>query len=459
MKKILLLSALLPFFVQAQTITTVAGNSLPGYTGDGGPATAACVAAPIGIALDAAGNLYIDGNECGAIRKVSTSGIITAYTDTAAGYSGDGGPASAARFDGPQGMCFDQYGNLFIADGDNHVVRKINTSGIVSTVAGNGTLGYSGDHFAATNAQLRTPSDVKVDKYGNIFIADYQNDVIRKVNTAGIITTIAGNHTGGYSGDGGPATAAQMDWPAGIALDTAGNLYIGDYTNQVVRIVNKKDSIYTFAGLPAGGSGGDGGPATAARLHGPWGVAIDSSGNLLIIDTYNNKVRKVNKAGIISTVAGNGYGSTSSTGAYAGDGGPATAAELYWPAFVAVGSAGSFYISDEGNRVVRKVDTSTPKSTLGVAHITVSANSISILPNPNKGVFVISAILNSATDENMPVEVSNAIGQVVYRSSLFAKKGTINAELALKEGLPGGLYILHIRSESGDHFVRFVISN
>ncbi len=460
MKKIIFLLLLLPFWVHAQTITTVAGNGLIGEDGDGGPATAAKVNSPLGIAYDVLGNFYFTGNESNVIRKVNPAGIISTFAGIGtAGYSGDGGPASAAQFSGPQGISFDKYGNLFIADGDSGVIRKINTSGIISTVAGTGKPGYSGDNGPATDAQLTTPSDVKVDTAGNIYIADFKTNVVRKVNKSGIITKIAGTGTAGYTGDGGPATAATFDWPAAISLDSAGNLYIADYTNQVIRMINKKDTVSTVVGAMGGGFSGDGGPATAARLHGPWGITFDSSWNLFITDTYNNRIRKVNKSsGIITTVAGNGHeDSATHPGGYSGDGGPATAAALYWPAFVAIGSAGTFYITDESNHVVRKVDTSRPMNYLAVHQFAASENNIVILPNPNKGTFTIKSSLNSKNDADVSVEIRNMLGQVVYHTQLFARKGIINTRVILKEGLPDDMYLLHISSGTENETAHFII--
>ena len=217
------------------------------------------------------------------------------------------------------------------------------TTGIITTIAGNGIAGYSGDGGLATNAELNNPYGVAVDSNGNIYIADTNNNRIRKVNsTTGIITTIAGNGTAGYSGDGGLATNAELYYPYGVAVDSNGNIYIADTYNNRIRKVNSTTGIITtIAGNGTAGYSGDGGPATNAQLNYPYGVAVDSSGNIYIADTDNNRIRKVNSTtGIITTIAGNG------NPGYSGDGGPATNAELYDPSGVAVDSNGNIYIAD-----------------------------------------------------------------------------------------------------------------
>jgi len=330
-------------------ISTVAGNGTQGYSGDGGAATAAQINNPYGVAVDSAGNIYIADNGNKRIRKVNTSGIIsTVAGNGTGGYLGDGGVATAAQLNNPYGVTVDNNGNIYIADTSNRRIRKVNTSGIISTVAGNGTAGYSGDGGAATAAQLNNPYGVTVDNSGNIYIADTSNRRIRKVNTSGIISTVAGNGTAGYSGDGGAATAASLT-PYGVALDSTGNIYIADGSYHRIRKVNTSGIISTVAGNGTAGYSGDGGAATAAQLNNPTGIAVDSTGNIYITDGINRRIRKVNTSGIISTVAGNG------TAGYSGDGGAATAAQLYYPTGVAVDSTGNIYIADNSSNRIRKV--------------------------------------------------------------------------------------------------------
>jgi sugar lactone lactonase YvrE len=339
----------------AGVITTVAGNGQPGYSGDGGPATAASLAGPWGLAEDAAGNLYIADTGNSRVRKVTPGGTITtAAGNGQPGYSGDGGPATAASL-GSMGVAVDAAGNLYIADTENHRVRKVTPAGTITALAGNGQYRYGGDGGPATAASLNGPDGVAVDAVGNLYVADAGNSRIRKVTPAGTITTVAGNGQYGYSGDGGPATAASLSYPDGVAVDAAGNLYIADYANNRVRKVAATGTITTVAGNEQYGYSGDGGPATAASLKLPYGVAVDATGNLYIADTDNWRVRKVTSAGIITTVAGNGQWG------YAGDGGPATAASLSAPWGVAVDAAGNLYIADQGNSRIRKV---TPGGTI-----------------------------------------------------------------------------------------------
>jgi len=335
----------------AQIITTIAGNGTAGYSGDGGAATGATVNQPTTLAVDASGNIYIADANNNVIRKVNTSGIITTIAGNGtAGYSGDGGSATSASLNLPFGVRVDAAGNLYIADANNNVIRKVNTSGIITTVAGTGVGGYSGDSGPATSAQLNFCTGVAVDAIGNIYISDDNNDFIRKVDVSGIITTVAGNGTCGYTGDGGPATSAQLCFPVGIQTDAAGNLYISDNANYVVRKINTTTGIIsTIAGNGTPGYSGDGGPATSAQLLNNFDVTFDADGNFYIADWGNARIRKVNTSGIISTYAGNGgFG-------YTGDGGLATAAQVGAPTGVVLDAAGNLFIADQQNSVVRKI--------------------------------------------------------------------------------------------------------
>jgi len=341
------------FSAQAQTgiITTISGDGAFGYTGDGGAATAAELYYPYGVAVDGSGNIYIADQSNNCIRKVNTSGVITTIAGNGTpGYSGDGGAATAAELSYPTGVAVDGSGNIYIADYGNSRLRKVNSSGVITTFAGNGTIGYSGDGGAATAAELYYPYGVAVDGSGNLYIADQYNNRIRKVNTSGVITTIAGNGTYGYGGDGGAATAAELGGPTGVAVDGSGNIYIADYGYSRIRKVNTSGVITTLAGNGTAAYSGDGGAATAAELAYPYGVAVDESGNIYIADYGNCRIRKVNSSGVITTLAGNG------TPGYTGDGGAATAAELNAPMGVAVdGSGNILYIADCSNNRLRRV--------------------------------------------------------------------------------------------------------
>ena len=334
----------------AQTISTIAGDGNYGFFGDGGPATASRFQYIWYVAPGEANSVYFTDNSNHRIRKVSASGIIT----TAAGngspaYTGDGGPATTASIAGVSGITADTAGNIYFADVSNHRVRKINTSGIVTTIAGTGTAGYLGDGGPATAARLSAPYGIVADMAGNIYIGDAGNNRIRMISAAGTISTVAGTGTGGFGGDGGAATAAQLSSPAGVALDIQGNLYVADVLNNRVRMVSPAGTITTVAGRGTSGYSGDGGAATGARLDQPLSIAVDGGGNIYISDQFNNRIRKVDVWGDITTLAGNG------TAAYGGDGGPASAAMLNRPFGVAIDSFGDLYFSDWGNYRVRKI--------------------------------------------------------------------------------------------------------
>ncbi len=337
----------------------------------------------MGVALDASDNLYIADWNNHRIRKVdAATGFISTVAGTGtSGFSGDGAAATAAQLNSPHGVAVDASGNLFIADTYNQRIRKVDAvTKNISTVAGNGTAGFGGDGAAATAAQLNWPDDVAVDASGNLFIADTDNRRIRKVGTDGNISTVAGTGRSGFSGDGAAATAAQLYRPYGVALDASDNLYIADtYNNRIRKVDAATGNISTVAGDGTSGFSGDDGPAVQAQLSRPYGVALDSSGNLFIADRSNTLVRKVDAAtGFISTVAGDG------TSGFGGDGGAATAARLSWPEDVAVDASGNLFIADTSNNRIRKVDftatvTPGPTATLTASPATITAGQSSTL--------------------------------------------------------------------------------
>src|SRR6185437_15811629 len=285
-------------------INTFAGNGTSGFSGDGGQATAAEMSNPYGVVGDGAGNIYVTANS--RVRQVATNGIITTIAGTGvAGYSGDGGQASAAELNVPSGLAFDQSGNLYIADLIGQRIRKINTSGIITTIAGTGVSGYNGDNIAATTAEISNPNSVAIDPAGNVFISDQFNNRIREVNTNGIISTYAGTGVASYTGDGLQATAATIDRPFYVSLDGAGNLYIADFSNNAIRKVSNAGIITTIAGTGVASFSGDGGLATAATLHGPSGISLDPLDNLYISDQSNARIRELNiQCTLTSTIGG-----------------------------------------------------------------------------------------------------------------------------------------------------------
>jgi uncharacterized protein (TIGR03437 family) len=330
------------------TITTFAGVGEAGFSGDGGIPSQAALNNPEDVAVDSSGNVYIADTGNNNVRKVAASVITTVAGNSVAGYAGDGGIATKAALSEPVALTVDSSGNIYIAEYGNSRIRQVSTKGIITTIAGNGTLGYAGDGSQATKAELSS-AGVAIDSSGNLYVADRANFRIRQITSSGNITTVAGNGIYSDSGDGGAAINAQLNGPKGVAVDAAGNLYIADAGNNSVREVSRSGVITTIAGGSAAGSAGDGGPAAKAQLNGPRGLALDSSGNLYIADTGNNRVREITTDGNISTVAGNG------TAGYSGDGGPPASGELSQPYGVAVDTGGNLYIADSGNSRVRKV--------------------------------------------------------------------------------------------------------
>jgi sugar lactone lactonase YvrE len=341
--------------VLAQTIETVAGDGAGGYSGDRIPAVQAELHQPSGVALDPDGDLLIADAANEVIRKVNRkTGIIrTVAGGFACGDSGDGGPADEALLCSPDGLTVDRWGNLYIADTANHRIRRVDRrTRIITTVAGNGTIGFSGDGGPATSAQLADPNDVKFDAFDNLYIADTANSRVRRVDgRTGIITTVVGN---GAGGDGSLAVDAQIGETFGLAFDREGNLFVSDSTeNSVHRVERKTGILTTVAGTGTYGYSGDGGPANEATLGGPFGLALDRKGNLYISDEGNERVRRVDlHTGVITTIAGNGI-----TG-FSGDQGPARDAELTAPGGLVIDREDRLYIADMDNQRVRRVELS-----------------------------------------------------------------------------------------------------
>ena len=337
-------------------VTTYAGNGSAVGSGDNGPATAAGVPSPVGIIATPDGRLVIPEPNANRVRVVSSAGVITTLAGTGApGFSGDGGSAVAAQLDGPRDAAIDAAGNIYIADRDNSRIRKITTAGVISTVAGVGTAGFSGDGGAATSAELNNPVGVAVDSTGNIYIADALNRRIRKVAAStGVITTIAGTGASGSTGDGGQATAATFIRPNDVQVTTLGAIVVADSDAHNVRSIDSAGVITTVAGNGTPGNGGDGGPAVGAELATPIEVAIDPFSNLYIADAGSQRVRRVNSAGVISTIAGAG------TAGFSGDGGPAGLAKFNAPSGVSLNTVGNLYIGDSGNNRVRVITNPNP---------------------------------------------------------------------------------------------------
>ena len=350
---------------QTPTVSTVAGTGTAGFSGDGGPATQAKLGNALTVTVDNQGNLVIVDGSNSRVRRVSSAGIITTIAGGGGG-TGDGGQATASMVF-PSSVAFDAAGNMYIAQG--LTIRKVNTAGVISTIAGNGSGPGNGDGGPASNATFFFATSIAVDNLGQIYITESVNSRVRKIDANGIITTFAGTGQTGYSGDGGPATAAKLALPQGIGVDSAGNVYFADNATHIRR-VDTAGTITTFAGSGAT-SGGDGGPATSAGMTPAW-AAPDSSGNVFICDVGLHRIRKVNSAGIISTYAGGAL----NTGLGNGDGGPATGAVFSNISSVAVDPAGNVYVADNGADNIRKVSSGAAASP-----VTVSSGALSFSVN------------------------------------------------------------------------------
>lgn len=419
----------------AQNIYHFAGGGISGYSGDGGPAANCQFKEMINLAIDANGNVYVSDSWNHRVRKIDASGIITTIAGTGVtGFSGDGGLAVNAKLYSPNWVTVDAAGNIYIADASNMRIRKINTSGIISTIAGDGTNGSAGDGGPATSASLNGNLGMTFDAAGNMYFADQNNHKIRKINTSGIITTIAGTGIAGYSGDGGPATNAQLNYPASVRFDANGNLFVADPNNKVIRKINSSGIITTVVGTGTPGYSGDGGSATSAQIGGTNDMVFDSQGNMLFCDQWNHRIRKVTPSGIISTIIGNGIALSS------GNGGPAALAEVYQPRHIEIDPNGNLFLIDNGSNSIREVCVTNCLAGIDNA-LQQNKNQLSIYPNPNNGSFKVEI-----ESESAELNLINTLGQIIYKQSL---KNGIN-EVNVKE-IAKGFYSCVINSKEKNY--------
>ena len=335
-------------------IGTLAGTGLSDHVGDGGPAVAAQFRFPRSLALDPTGNIYVVDTRSHRVRRIDTAGEISTFAGTGEdGDSGDGGPATEAQLCFPAAVAVDSDGNVFVADSWNHRIRKIDIDGIITTIAGTGAPRTGGDGGPATEAQIAHPAAVALDRSGNLYVAEARSHRIRRIDADGTITTLAGTGVAGYRGDGGPASRSRLAYPAGIAVGPAGSVYVADSWNHRIRRILPSGVISTVAGTGERGDGGDGGPALQAQIAYPVAVASDTKGNLFVVsfvpDRGNHRIRKIDAGGTISAFAGDGVQG------YGGDGDPAPAARLAYPLGVAADTEGNVYIADSQNARIRIV--------------------------------------------------------------------------------------------------------
>ena len=349
----LLLIGCWPLGGEAQTISNHAGNGTEAFAGDGGDADDASLSSPLGIHGDTTGVVYFADSGNHAIRRVTalTDSITTvAGSGGVSGYTGDGAAATSATLNTPADVFASGSGVLYIADTGNHVIRQVSAAGVITTIAGTGSAGFSGDNGVATSAQLSSPSGIFVTLGDTIYIADSGNNRIRRI-IAGTITTIAGNDTAGFTGDGAPADSAQLNAPSDVVLDSDGTVYIADTNNHRIRTISRVDStITTLAGSSTGGFSGDGDIPSNAQLAFPEAVFVDSSGNVLVADRFNQRIRRINANGNITTLVGDG------TLAHSGDEGAANRAQIASPSGVFMNPSGAILIADTGNHRIRRVD-------------------------------------------------------------------------------------------------------
>ena len=410
--------------VAAQVIVTVAGTGMGGYSGDGGPATNATMENPTDIAFDKDGNLYFSDGAISRIRKVTPAGIITTVAGNgSSGYCCDVYPATLAQLKGGGGIAVDKWNNIYYADGSDHRVRKITPDGIIHTIAGTGVAGYNGDGMPATDAQLNVPEGIAVDDAGNVYIGDRLNYRIRKINTSGIITTLAGTGIASFTPDGARADTSAIIGVSCLILDNLGNVFLPD-NNRIRKIVNSTGILTTVAGNGTSGYSGDGGPATLASIS-TIKFTVDSVGNLYLSDGAPERIRKVSTSGIITTVAGTGGAGLEN------DGAPVLLARLHTPCGIAFSPAGELHFADKSSARIRKI---TPNWD-AASDMRVSESDLELFPNPARGNVMV--VVKGVVAE-VPVIITDAKGTVVSEQHV---RGNTRTRIDLSN-CPAGMYIV-----------------
>ncbi len=449
MKKILLPGLFVLGFVantNAQTIYTIGGTGVAGFSGDTSAATAAEIYGPAGVAVDGAGNSYVADFYNQRIRKISSAGTITTIAGNGtAGFGGDNGPAIGAELHDPMGVAADISGNVYIADRTNNRIRKVDASGNITTIAGTGAIGYSGDNGPATAARIYGPTGVAVDIAGNVYFADRVNNAVRKIDLNGTITTIAGTGTQGFNTDDWPsALLAELNNPTGVAVDNIGNVYIADQGNNRIRKVDTFHKISTVMGTGFAGHSADGSIATNCAISAPSGVAVDRWGNIYESDEANYTIRKADmNSNAVVTIAGK-----QGTRGFNGDTGLAANALIGDCKGLAVDNNGNIYFSDWLNNRVNYI-TSTVTA---VKQVDNGLLKMSIYPNPNNGIFTVN--FTSSNNEGLYITITNVAGEKVKEITTVTNK-----PCAMDLGAARGIYFVTATTASGVLTGKIEISN
>jgi hypothetical protein len=417
-------------------ITTIAGNGLTEFSGDGHPATNLALGGPSGICLDKKGNIFITNVYTARVTKLAHDTLTTVIGTGQPGYSGDGGKGDTAKITNPFGVWTDMAGYLYVTDVYYSVIRKYNLANhYISTICGTGTNGFAGDGGPAAAALLEGPHGGCADVAGNLYFADYGNHRIRKIIAAtGTIVTIAGTGTNGFSGDNGPATNVDLSYPNSVCLDAYGNIYFTEHGNHRVRKIDVNTGfISTVAGNGSAGFSGDGGLAVNASLNQPNCVFIAKNGTMYISDFGNNVIRGVTTAGFISTIAGNGiYG-------YSGDGGYATEASLAGPTAVIADNSGYIYLADGDNSAIRKI---TPFTFPSAGVKQVAGTNYDLFPNPSStGKFTLTLASQGSVSA---ISVLNTLGRTVFQAPVTGLQTVFDLS-----GNAPGMYFVQLHTDAG----------